>query len=241
MLSALPQCVKLGRHSGCAALSILRHSTRHRCGIPDRGSCDALTGPVTGQWQRKILTFCWCDGVLSRTDRVSGCAVGTWISFMERLFYRLAPCAWCSCGSPLPAPSGRRSPWTPRGESGGLLDEGSVICLKDVGVFLDHDAQPSILTRVKTSLLVTLWPAEWTVREWYNDKETPGWTPGISFNLKGFLGSDCNRLWLVTVQRHKCFLSSDKTWRMFLTCPEKRRSVRREVMKRHIHLLILRN
>lgn len=69
---------------------------------------------------------------------------------------------------------------------------------KGCWVFLDHDAQPSILTRVKTSLLVTLWPAEWTVREWYNDKETPGWTPGISFNLKGFLGSEGRQVETVT-------------------------------------------
>lgn len=95
------------------------------CASPLRGNftriSDILILPaarVTDRW--KHGAFCGREGDFTWTDHLSRSAEGTWVNFMVRLSYHLALSVFFSCGNLVPALSGRRSQWTPRGKSRGL-------------------------------------------------------------------------------------------------------------------------
>lgn len=72
---------------------------------------------VTAGSEAVFLLMWRCFFLSPGADHLSRSAQGTWVNFMVRLFYHLAQSVLFSCGNLVPAPSGPRLLWTPRGES----------------------------------------------------------------------------------------------------------------------------
>lgn len=112
---------RLRTHSA-QLLSAHRLHVRHLCGITQQ---DFWFFHTTSP--RAWLTDENTVGLLMwrrfHSNHQSRSAEGTWVNFMVRLSYHLALSVLFSCGNLVPALSGQRLPWTPRGKSRGL-DQG---------------------------------------------------------------------------------------------------------------------